>query len=102
MYCRVSLFNDLSPLPLPSHPLPSGLHPSLPRVGVRTSIPPHLSRATWLGRGPHECYADRRTAAYLGCYTSQAGDLHVPYIFPQVILCCRDTPWWCELHTVTW
>eukprot|EP01040_Poterioochromonas_malhamensis_P027084 gene27084-34242_t len=32
----------------------------LPRVGLRTAIPNDWDRVTWLGRGPHEAYDDRK------------------------------------------
>jgi beta-galactosidase len=36
---------------------------SLPRVGLRTSVPAGLKSASWWGRGPHECYWDRKAGA---------------------------------------
>eukprot|EP00966_Prymnesium_polylepis_P046774 1084060-Prymnesium_polylepis.1 len=36
---------------------------SLPRIGVRLQLPPHLSHTTYFGRGPHENYADRVASA---------------------------------------
>jgi hypothetical protein len=45
--------------------LPSGLMPSLPRVGLRCRVPSDLSEAAWYGMGPHECYPDRMASAQL-------------------------------------
>jgi beta-galactosidase len=52
-----------------THALPSqlapGLTPSLARVGLQWRVSRNLSRATWYGLGPHECYPDRRASAQL-------------------------------------
>jgi hypothetical protein len=45
--------------PLLQVSLTEGL-PPLARVGVRLTVPPSLSHLTYLGRGPHECYPDRK------------------------------------------
>ena len=63
--------------------LPPGLTPSLPRVGVRLAAPPGLRQAVWLGRGPHECYADRKAGAHVGLYGAATAAMRVPYVFPQ-------------------
>jgi beta-galactosidase/beta-glucuronidase len=80
---------------LPSRP-PQGLPRSLPRVGLHAAVaapasspanppppppPPNpdprpadvraasaLARVRWFGRGPHECYPDRKYGALLGVY----------------------------------
>lgn len=56
--------------------------PPLPRVGVVFNADKSLSRAKWYGRGPFECYPDRKAAAHVGVYESGVDDLHVPYIVP--------------------
>ncbi|CAO1943068.1 unnamed protein product [Urochloa humidicola] len=56
--------------------------PPLPRVGVVFNAEKSLSHVTWYGRGPFECYPDRKAAAQIGVYESSVEDLHVPYIVP--------------------
>ena len=56
---------------------------SLPRVGIHLALPQRMSRAEWYGKGPHECYPDRKTGAWLRRHSAaHAAELHVPYIFP--------------------
>ena len=67
--------------PTPAH-LPA--HRSLPRVGVRLGAAPQLQRVQWYGRGPFECYPDRKLGALLRCHEARAvHDMHVPYVFPS-------------------
>jgi hypothetical protein len=42
----------------------------------------HFQAVEWYGRGPHECYPDRKASAWVGRYKSTAKDMHVPYISP--------------------
>lgn len=56
------------------------------RVGVHFAVPGDLQNVQWYGRGPHECYWDRKSGAPLGRYHSTADELHVPYIFPSTPL----------------
>jgi beta-galactosidase len=56
--------------------------PVLPRIGMQWEVPDALSTCAWFGRGPHECYADRKTSALVGRYRAQVDDLFTPYIFP--------------------
>ncbi|GJM91868.1 hypothetical protein PR202_ga08286 [Eleusine coracana subsp. coracana] len=56
--------------------------PPLPRVGIVFNAEKSLSHVTWYGRGPFECYPDRKAAAHVGVYESSVEDLHVPYIVP--------------------
>lgn len=59
--------------------------PPFPRAGLRMRCPGDMSGGAveWFGRGPHECYPDRKASAALGRYTSTADDMHVPYIVPS-------------------
>ena len=62
---------------------PKGLYPSLPRVGVRFAIPGDYKSIHWYGRGPQECYPDRKAASRMGHFSADClSHLHVPYIFP--------------------
>src|SRR5450432_268768 len=55
----------------------------IPRVGVSLTLAPGLEQLEWLGRGPWENYADRKTAAIVGLYKSSVTAEYVPYIMPQ-------------------
>lgn len=57
--------------------------PTVPRFGIRFSMPSSYSRVTWFGFGPHECYIDRQESAYVGRFTDTVLNLHVPYVYPQ-------------------
>ena len=57
--------------------------PVLPRFGTNLQLPKAFNKAEWYGRGPHENYQDRNTAALLGVYTASVGDLYFPYSRPQ-------------------
>ncbi|MGF1448718.1 MAG: glycoside hydrolase family 2 TIM barrel-domain containing protein [Opitutales bacterium] len=54
-----------------------------PRLGVRMTAAKGLEQFTWLGRGPHENYWDRKRGARVGHYHSTVTDQYVPYILPQ-------------------
>lgn len=56
--------------------------PPLPRVGVQFNVPKEMRNVEWYGRGPFECYPDRKMAADVGIYHMDVADLHVPYIVP--------------------
>ncbi|KAF7040301.1 hypothetical protein CFC21_050210 [Triticum aestivum] len=70
--------------------------PPLPRVGIVFNAEKSLNHVTWYGRGPFECYPDRKAAAHVGVYESSVEDLHVPYIVPGE---CggRADVWWVAL-----
>jgi beta-galactosidase len=53
------------------------------RVGITFETGPGFEDAAWVGDGPHECYADRRSSALFGRWASTVGELAVPYIRPQ-------------------
>ncbi len=57
--------------------------PPLPRVGFRMRCPSDMQTVEWFGRGPHECYPDRKASATLGRYVSSIHSMHVPYIVPS-------------------
>jgi beta-galactosidase len=52
-------------------------------VGITAEIPAEYANITWIGRGPHEAYADRMASAFLGCYSGSPAELETPYIVPQ-------------------
>lgn len=57
--------------------------PELPRYGMKVVLPGEFNRMTWLGRGPHESYWDRKTGAFVGLYSGTVMDQYTPYISPQ-------------------
>ena len=60
---------------------------SLARVGLHFGVPRELQAVEWYGRGPQECYPDRKSGALLRRHAVGAvRDLHVPYIFPSEFL----------------
>lgn len=57
--------------------------PILPRFGTNFIIKDEYRQVTWYGRGPHENYWDRKTAALVGTYSASVAELYYPYIRPQ-------------------
>jgi beta-galactosidase len=55
----------------------------LPRYGMRLAIAKKYNNVEYYGKGPHENYEDRNTAAYVGNYKVKVADFNVPYIRPQ-------------------
>jgi len=67
--------------------------PEIPRMGMQMQLPVEFSNLKWLGRGPHENYADRWTSAEVGLYESTVADQYIPYIRPQENGYKTDTRW---------
>ncbi|MFH6768612.1 glycoside hydrolase family 2 TIM barrel-domain containing protein [Gaetbulibacter aquiaggeris] len=57
--------------------------PHLPRFGNNLIVKKEFQNVSWFGRGPHENYNDRNTAALVGQYSATVQDLYFPYIRPQ-------------------
>ncbi|MEO1450095.1 MAG: glycoside hydrolase family 2 TIM barrel-domain containing protein, partial [Bacteroidota bacterium] len=57
--------------------------PEMPRIGLYVQMPREFEQVTYLGRGPHENYIDRKYAAHVGRYESTVADQFHPYISPQ-------------------
>jgi len=57
--------------------------PHLPRFGNNFIVKNEYQNVEWFGRGPHENYIDRNTAALVGAYKAKVEDLYFPYIRPQ-------------------
>ena len=57
--------------------------PVMPRYGNNLMLNKSFDKVTWLGRGPHENYQDRKTAAFFGEYKASVSELYFPYIRPQ-------------------
>ena len=56
---------------------------SLPRLGLTLELPAGFDELHWYGRGPHECYPDRKRGARLGWWSAAVDDLATPYERPQ-------------------
>jgi beta-galactosidase len=67
--------------------------PEIPRMGMQMQLPVEYHNLTWYGRGPHENYNDRYTAAEVGLYESSVADQYVPYIRPQENGYKTETRW---------
>ncbi|KAG5227709.1 glycoside hydrolase family protein [Salix suchowensis] len=52
--------------------IPSSELPPLPRVGVELHLEKSVDQIKWYGRGPFECYPDRKAAAHVGVYEQNA------------------------------
>lgn len=72
---------------------PSSDIPPLPRVGVEFHLNKSTNVVKWYGRGPFECYPDRKSAAHVGVYELNLDDMHVPYIVPGECSGRADVRW---------
>jgi beta-galactosidase len=57
--------------------------PEMPRFGMRMILPAEFDNMTWLGRGPQENYADRKTGANIGKYNASVWQQYHPYVRAQ-------------------
>ncbi len=72
---------------------PFGKLPPLPKLGLLMTLPEQFENFTWLGRGPHENYPDRKSSADLGLYQSTVTRQYVPYVRPQETGNKEDVRW---------
>ncbi|KMT17108.1 hypothetical protein BVRB_2g041620 [Beta vulgaris subsp. vulgaris] len=56
--------------------------PPLPRIGIEFHLDKEVDRVKWYGKGPFECYSDRKAAAQVAIHEKTVGEMHVPYIVP--------------------
>lgn len=56
--------------------------PPLPRIGIEFHLDKEVDRVKWYGKGPFECYPDRKAAAQVAIYEKTVREMHVPYIVP--------------------
>lgn len=75
-------FHGSGDVVLVSYVKPRSDLPPLPRVGVEFHLEKTINNVKWYGRGPFECYPDRKAAAHVGSYEKKVDDMHVPYIAP--------------------
>ncbi len=57
--------------------------PEILRMGMNLEMPRQYDRMTWLGRGPHESYWDRKTSARVGLYSGSVAEQYWAYLRPQ-------------------
>jgi len=65
----------------------------LPRFGMQMAIPAEFDKMTWLGRGPHESYWDRKTGAAVGLYSGPVAEQIHLYVRPQETGNKTDVRW---------
>ena len=53
------------------------------RFGLYAGICPELNNVEWYGRGPEECYCDRKTGQRIAIHHSTPDDMFHPYVRPQ-------------------
>lgn len=67
--------------------------PDLPLVGAQLTVPGRYETFSWYGRGPHENYQDRKSAAHVGRYRSSVREQFTEYVRPQECGNVTDTRW---------
>ena len=65
----------------------------MPRLGMRMILPAEYGMMTWLGRGPQETYADRKTGALIGLYNATVWEQFHPYVRAQETANHCDVRW---------
>lgn len=65
----------------------------IPRLGLRMQMPPHITQAEYLGRGPQENYRDRKTSTFIDRYSSPIIEMVTKYVLPQENGHHTDTRW---------
>lgn len=53
------------------------------RIGMQMTLPKEFDSISWYGRGPHECYPDRKTSAVITRHSSTVQSLEHQYMRPQ-------------------
>jgi len=67
--------------------------PEIPRLGMRMILKSEYDRMTWLGRGPHESYWDRKTSADIDLYQASVWEQYHPYVRAQETANKTDVRW---------
>jgi beta-galactosidase len=57
--------------------------PEIVRMGMNLEMPRKYDQFTYLGRGPHESYWDRKTGAFVGLYKQTVAEQYWKYVRPQ-------------------
>lgn len=63
------------------------------RVGMRMVLKGEYDNMTWLGRGPHESYADRKKSADVDLYSATVWEQYHPYVRAQETGNKTDVRW---------
>lgn len=66
---------------------------SLARVGMTFTMPEAYNNVSYLGRGEHETYADRKQSGRIGIYQTTVPEMFHAYITPQATGNHTDTRW---------
>jgi len=69
-----------------------------PKIGSMIQLPGTYEKVRWFGKGPHENYDDRATAAAYGIYGKTIDELTVPYVKPMENG-NRSAVYWLEVTT---
>lgn len=67
--------------------------PEMPRLGMRMILKGCYDQMTWLGRGPQENYADRKSGYLIGKYHSTVWEQYHPYVRAQETANHCDVRW---------
>ena len=73
--------------------VPVGPRIALARLGVRMVLDPRANEFTYLGRGPMENYADRKSGSDVGVYSSSVQQQMTPYAKPMECGNHEDVRW---------
>lgn len=67
--------------------------PEIPRFGMRMVLNGEYDQMTWLGRGPHENYWDRKSSADIDLYKASVWEQYHPYVRAQETGNKTDVRW---------
>lgn len=67
--------------------------PNMPRIGLMLQMPAEFERFAWFGRGPHENYVDKKSAAAVGLYQTTVDAAFENYVKPQENGSRTDVRW---------
>ena len=83
-YATTSIVNGLGEVLITNEFRMTADHlPEIPRMGMNLVMPRKYDSITWLGRGPHESYWDRKTSTFVDLYSGTVAEQYWPYIRPQ-------------------
>ncbi len=57
--------------------------PEVLKFGMSMIMPREFDQMTWLGRGPHQSYQDKKTSAFVDLYSGSVADQYWAYLRPQ-------------------
>lgn len=66
---------------------------NLPRLGLQCFFNKEFEKVDWFGRGPIENYPDRKSAAFVGKYSSTVENMKENYVRSQSMGCRTETRW---------